>query len=59
MIMIRRKGERRNIRSMTKSGLKKGGSRRKRKRKSEIKRIKTHNAIQIFLFTSIQKYKYI
>jgi hypothetical protein len=59
MIMIRRKGERKNTKSTTKSDLRRGGSKRKRKRKNEIKKIKIPNTIQILSFTSIQKYRYI
>ena len=56
MIMIRKKGERKSIRNMIKSDPKKGGSKRKRKRKNEIKRIKTHNTFLIFLYITIQEY---
>ena len=48
MIMIRRKGERKNTKNMTRSDRKKGGSKRKRKRKNAIRKIKTHNTIQHF-----------
>ena len=46
MTMIKKSGERKNIKSTIRSGLKKGENKRKKRRKREIKRIKTLSLLE-------------
>ena len=54
MITTKKKGEKRNIKSMIKNDLKKKGSKGKRKRKRETKKIKIDN-LKIIMYTINKK----
>ena len=56
MITTKKKGEKRNIKSMIKNDLKRKGSKGKRKRKRETKKIKIDNLkINIHIYTINKK----